>query len=234
MLAYRREARMKKRVPVLFAVGVLLTSFGLAKDKSKATLPTFVLQARTVAVLIDPEAGVSVQDPKANETAQRDVESALLEWGRLEPVLSTRNADLIIVIRRGHGRNVVPTISDPRQNNRAGSVVPFSNGASIGGQRGRPGQQDPVVAGPTDDSAHPQVEVGGADDSFAVYRGRGDEPLNAADNSAINTPPVWRYVAKDGLLPHSVPAVSAFRKAMAVADKAEADREAAKKAQKGP
>lgn len=225
---------MKKRVPVLFAVGVLLASFGLAKDKSKATLPTFVLQARTVAVLIDPEAGVSVEDPKANETAQRDVESALMEWGRLEPVLSTRNADLIIVIRRGHGRNVAPTISDPRQNNRAGSVVPFSNGASIGGQRGqRPGQQDPVVAGPIDDSAHPQVEVGGADDLFVVYRGRGDEPVNATDNG-INTPPVWRYVAKDGLLPHSVPAVSEFRKAMAVADKAEADREAAKKAQKGP
>jgi hypothetical protein len=47
-----------------------------------------------------------------------------------------------------------------------------------------------------------------------VYEGGGDRPLDRA--------PAWRYIAKDGLMPHSVPAVDAFRKAVADAEKAAA------------
>jgi hypothetical protein len=232
---------MKKRVPVLLALGMLLAGSGLAKDKTKSPVPAYVLHAQTVAVLIDPEAGVSVDDPQANAAAQRDVEAALLEWGRLRPLTSTQGADLIIVIRRGTGRLAAPTINDPRQNNRAGSVTPFPGGTSVGGQRGRqPGQADSgnIDDSPRSDSPHPQVEVGAGDDSFVVYRGNatgsaqdsGDESVK----DAINSVPVWRYMAKDGLRPHEVPAVDEFRKALAAGDKAEAEREAAKKAQKTP
>src|SRR3984957_21235058 len=95
--------------------GLLLPSLALAKDKAKSTLPTYVLQARTVSVIIDPDAGVSLDDPRANEVAQRDVETALLNWRRFQPILAGQNADLVIVIRRGTGKMASGTIHDPRQ-----------------------------------------------------------------------------------------------------------------------
>ena len=60
----------------------------------------------------------------------------------------------------------------------------------------------------------PQTEIGGADDSFTVFQGGVKDPLDGN--------PAWRYTAKDGLRPHSVPAVDEFRKALAEADKAAA------------
>jgi hypothetical protein len=77
------------------AAGLLLPSLALAKDKAKSTLPTYVLEARTVSVVIDPDAGESLDDPRANEVAQRDVQTALLNWGRFQPVLSGQSADLV-------------------------------------------------------------------------------------------------------------------------------------------
>jgi hypothetical protein len=68
---------------------------------------------------------------------KKDVETALLNWGRFFPVLSAQEADLIIVIRKGHGRLVDDTISDPRQNNRTGVINPTDSGVGIGAQHGR-------------------------------------------------------------------------------------------------
>jgi hypothetical protein len=197
---------MRKRVPTLIAV-CLLATLGFAKDKKKNILPTYVLRAQTVAIIIDPNAGFTVDDPQANRVAQRDVEAALLNWGRYNPILQTNDADLIVVVRKGNGRIVNDTIHDPRQNNRPGSVIPADNGASISGQHGTHTNQP-------DQEATPQMEIGQTDDSFVVYEGGGDRPLDRA--------PVWRYVAKDGLLTPAVPAVEAFRKAVADADKAAA------------
>ena len=47
---------MRTRVSTLIAV-CLLATLGFAKDKKKNTLPTYVLRAQTVAVIIDPTAG---------------------------------------------------------------------------------------------------------------------------------------------------------------------------------
>jgi hypothetical protein len=196
---------MRARVPTLIAV-CLLATLGFAKDKKKTILPTYVLRAQTVAVIIDPNAGFTVDDPQANRTAQRDVESALLSWGRYNPIQQTNTADLIVVVRKGNGRMVNDTIHDPRQNNRPGSVIPADNGASISGQEGPRGQSNPEVT--------PQMEIGQSEDSFLVYEGGGDRPLDRA--------PVWRYLAKDGLMTPGVPAVDAFRKAVADAEKAAA------------
>jgi hypothetical protein len=203
---------MVKRVSTFLAVSLLVT-LGFAKDK-KPILPAYVLSAKTVAVMIDPTAGISIDDPRANQDAQKDVEAALLSWGRFEPVVSTHMADLIIVVRKGNGRMANETIPDPRQNNRAGSITQTDNAISMGGQHG---QQPGASGGPgmePNPSAGPQMEVGQGTDSFVVYRGGDDRPLD--------TPPAWRYSGSDGLSPHSVPAVAAFRKAVENAEKAAA------------
>jgi hypothetical protein len=205
---------MRKRTSILHAVVLLLVSSAFAKDKTKSTMPVYVVHARTVAVIIDPDAGISVDDPQANHVAQKDVETALLNWGRFEPVMGTSAADLVIVVRKGHVRLVDETIPDPRQNNRAGAINPIDNGIAIGAQHGR--QPNSSNAPPDSSPARSpsQTEIGSSDDSFTVYKGDVDKPLDSA--------PAWRYLAKDGLRPHTVPAVDAFRKALAEADKAAA------------
>jgi len=55
--------------------------FAPAKDK-KEILPADVLEAKTVLVVIDPNAGISSSSPNENRTAQEDVEKALMNWGR--------------------------------------------------------------------------------------------------------------------------------------------------------
>src|SRR5271165_179983 len=97
------EAEMKSRVSTLLALG-LVVSFGFAKDKTKNTLPPYVLQAHTVAVIIDPGAGISMEGPQANLAAQKDVEAALLKWGRFQTVSDKQTADLMIVLRKGDER----------------------------------------------------------------------------------------------------------------------------------
>jgi hypothetical protein len=208
-----KEAEMPKRAFTLFAVSLLVTC-AFAKDKTKTILPAYVLHAQTVAVIIEPGAGMSIDDPRANQVAQKDVEAALLKWGRFEPVLSTQSADLIIVVRKGSGRLVDQTMPDPRQNNRVGAINPTDNGVSMGAQHGpQPGLSGEPGLGSNPGSPHPQTEIGQADDSFAVFKG-GENPLAAA--------PAWRYLARDGLNSPGVPAVAAFRKAVADADKAAA------------
>ncbi len=207
---------MLKRASTLFAVSLLVT-LGFAKDK-KSVLPAYVLSAKTVAVIIDPTAGISIDDPRANQDAQRDVEAALLSWGRFEPVLSTRMADLIIVLRKGNGRMMNETIPDPRQNDRPGAVTQTDNGISMGGQHGSQPGMSGGPGGPgtgsNQTSPSPRTEIGQTDDSFVVYKGGDERPFD--------TPPAWRYLAIDGLSPHSVPAVAAFKKAVENAQKAAA------------
>ena len=204
---------MYTRASGLVAVVLLVVSPSFAKDKTKPTLPPYVLTARTVAVVVDPDAGMSVDNPQANQIAQKDVETALLNWGRFDPTISTQAADLIIVVRKGHGRLVDETIPDPRQNSRAGVINPTDNGISIGAQHGS--QSNPSNSSTSNFPASQspsQTEIRAVDDSFAVYKGGSGNPLDS--------PPAWRYVAKDGLRPHNVPAVDEFRKAVAEAEKA--------------
>src|SRR5437763_12524363 len=141
---------MKRRLSMLVTVGLLAAAPVLAKSKDK-NLPPYVLQAHTVAVVIDPNSGIDPADPRANQVAQKDVETALLNWGRFQPVISPAEADMIIVIRRGHGRLADVTMTDPRQNNRAGVINPTDNGIGVGAQHG----QQPSVGG-NDGVRYPQ------------------------------------------------------------------------------
>ena len=217
-----------RRLVAAISAGLLLPFLAMAKDKPKSALPTYVLQAHTVAVVIDPTAGVSLDDPRANEVAQRDVETALLNWGRYQPVLSGQSADLVIVVRRGTGKVASGTVHDPRQGRRPVTMDPMDTGIDIGAQRGQPppyagdtpdasqGSSIPSQAGPIDQRPQPQAEIGNAtsEDSFLVYRGRTENPLDSS--------PVWRYAEKNCLKPHTVPAVDVFRKAVNDAEQAAA------------
>jgi hypothetical protein len=199
---------MRNRVFLWVVTGLLVTTMGFAKDKAKKVLPEFVLRARTVAILIDPEAGVSLEEPRANQVAQKDVETEFLKWGRFQTLIGTPGADLIIVIRRGHGKLVDQTVKDPRQNDRLGSITSTDGALGVGIQHGRQPQLPTSASG----APQTQTEVGEVDDSFLVYRGDIDNPLDS--------PPLWRYVAKNGLHPHDVPAVGEFRKAVIETEKA--------------
>ena len=200
----------------LALIAVALTPAFAKNDKP--ILPQYILSAHTVCILIDPAAGISVSDPNANQTAQRDVEAALLKWGRFTTVLSTEDADLVIVLRRGHGRLADATISDPRQNSRPGSVTRTDDGISIGAQHGTPPPGTRGASTPQDghSTAAPQAEIGTTDDSFQVFEGK--KEYGSSDT------PGWRWIHKNVLHPHDVPAVDEFRKAIEAAEKAAAQK----------
>lgn len=188
-----------------------------AKDDAPM-MPPYILRAHTVAVLIDPEAGVSMRDPNGNQTARKDVETALLNWGRFQPVMDAREADMVIVIRKASKAPVDATIPDPRQNRRGGVIEPTDSGISVGVQRGPSGPvgqtgqaKVPVPSGPAE--TRPTAQAGTPGDVFQVFEGKSDNP--------VDNVPGWQYVKKDGLHAHDVPAVAAFRKAIAEAEKAQ-------------
>jgi hypothetical protein len=203
------EAPMPIRVRALLTLVLLFTCFAAANTKKKESLPAEVLNAQTVVVLVDPDAGMSTSAPLANRTAQEDVEKALANWGRLKLVLiGGNNADLVITVRKGNGKIVQPTVSGEPTNDRPVVVVPSDSGIHIGVQQGRP--PDSTQPPPAETSPRLGGEVGATEDTFLVYAGgSGAAPLERA--------PVWRYVSKNGLHSPDVPAVAEFRKAVEAA-----------------
>jgi hypothetical protein len=194
---------MSLPIRVLSTLVLLLIGVSASADKKKNLLPAYVLKARTVSVLIDPEAGISVSDPAANQTARDDVEKAIAKWGRFLAVLDGMNPDLVIVVRKGHGKIVQPTIGGvPNGNDRPVVLQPTDNSIRIAGQKGRP--PNSTQSGPPDTGPRPKVEVAPSEDMFVVYGGGVDDPLSG--------PPLWRYLAKDALRSPDVPAVAEFRK----------------------
>jgi hypothetical protein len=201
---------MRYRWSFAFSIALICCLAAAAKDKKKVQLPVDILDARTVLVVIDPDAGVDMEDPNANRAALQDVERALMNWGRFAMAVDVSTADLVVSVRKGNGKVAQPTIGGVPQNNRPVIFEPSDSGARVGGHSGTP----PQSGDPTNSQApnpHQQVEVGPAQDMFVVYRGKRDDPLDA--------PAVWRYNAKDALRSPDVPAVEAFRKLILEAEK---------------
>lgn len=196
----------------LLATVLVLTGMavphGLAKGKQDKTLPEYVLTAKTVAVVIDPSAGMDPDDPRGNDIARKDVETALAKWGRFETVTHPEYADLVIVIRKGHPRLADASVVDPQQNNRPGMNSPTDNGIRMGAQHGVDGTQAENPQRPQ----QPGMEMAPPEDMFVVYRGWNANPTNG--------PSAWRKDEIGGLHSHNVPVVDAFRKAVDAADKA--------------
>ena len=67
------------------------------------------------------------------------------------------------------------------------------------------------------DRAQTRMEVGAENDTFKVFKGGVEYPVDYA--------PVWNYIAKDGLKPPSVAAVEEFRKAVEESEKAAAQKQ---------
>src|SRR5579863_2423631 len=156
-----------------------------AKNKKKILLPADVLQARTACVLIDPDAGMTVDAPNANRIAREDVEKALERWGRFSLTMEESTADLIITVRKGSGKVAQPTIGGI-PNDRPVVIQSTDSTTRVGGRSG-----NPAYPGAPEDSSgptagpHAQEEIGQSQDSFVVYRGGRDRPLEL--------PPVWRF-----------------------------------------
>jgi hypothetical protein len=210
------------RTSVLLPVALLLTSFAIAKDKNKAALPAYVLNAQTLMIVINSEAGEPLTDPTANRRAREDVEKALMKWGRFRLALESQTADLVLAVRRGTGRAVTPTISGGGLDDRPVVFQPNSGDIRNGGQRGRPPDlTQPGMGGPQDTGPRLGTEVGPSIDTLELYRGGVEYPLDSS--------PLWRYMAKDALRPPQVPAVDQFRKAIDEAEKTAAQKQGRKK-----
>jgi hypothetical protein len=200
---------MRYRLGVVCAALLILSVTASAKKK-KVLLPTEVLQARTAWVIVDPNAGVDVREPQANNLARSAVESALARWGRLQPVTDASQADLIIVVRKGNGRMVNPTIGGTRAND----PPPMAGQNPDSGMNGSgPARTGPPLYGQSE--PHPQMEVGDEEDTFFVYR---CEHMQDGGNP-LKSPPVWRYSGTNALHAPDVPAVDAFRRVIQEAEK---------------
>ena len=195
---------MLVRMRVVLVLFLLFAAPIVAGNKKKVVLPAYVLNARTVVVLIDPNAGISPEAPLANKTAQEDVEKALARWGRLSPVLDPSTADLVIAIRKGSGKIVRETIGGMPTNDRPVVGQPTDTGIRVGAQKGR-SPSAPTQPLPQDTRAAPQTEMGFSEDTFVVYEGHASGPVD-------QQPPVWRYTNRDALHSPNVPAVAEFRK----------------------
>jgi hypothetical protein len=204
------SARLASMLAVTALLAVPLSAPLLAKDKKKATLPEYVLRAQTVRVIVAPDSGEPLDQPMANSTARDNVEKALSEWGRFRVVMDGQESDLVIAVRTGSGNMVRPTIKGGPIDQRGGVAQGTDSTIRIGGAQGRPPGSDPTTS-PQGQGPHMSNEIGPSDDTFEVYRG--------GVSDALDSPPVWRYVAKDCLRAPSMRAVDEFRKAIADSEK---------------
>ena len=199
------------RVFLAFAAATLLLTPSSARDKNKPLMPAYILQARTVRVVIDPDAGEPLDNPRANYTARENVEKALSEWGRFDILMDGQESDLVILVRTGDGRAMRPTIRGGPIDQRPGLGQGTDSTVRIGGQHGQPPPlSDPGLSPP---NPGPRIgnQVGPGEDTFEVYRGDLQYPLDSS--------PGWRYIAKDSLRAPKVAAVEEFRKAIVEAEK---------------
>jgi|SRR5579862_69500 len=206
---------MTARLSSVVLLAALLALSAHAKDKKKSMLPEYVLRATTVRVVVSPDAGEPVNEPMANANARAAVEKALMEWGRLEPVMDGQESDLVIAVRTGNGNAVRPTMKGGPIDQRPGTAESTDSTIRIGAQQGTPPPLDNPGMGPRmspQNGPHIENEVGASEDTFEVYRG-GPYPLDS--------PPVWRLSAKDCLREPGVTAVEEFRKAIAKAEQAQ-------------
>jgi hypothetical protein len=190
----------------------LLSVPDAAKNKKKQLLPEDVLRAEKAVVVIHP--GEPLTNPRANRTAQEEVEKAITKWGRFKLVMDAQTADLVIAVRKGHANGPTTRNSPTDDRSVSGQQPDFR----VGDLRDRPPDRTDHGFGGSE-ARRPLIlnEDGPSEDILEVYRGGVKYPLDRS--------PVWRYTAKDALNGPQVDAVEQFRKAIA---------ESEEQRQKGP
>jgi len=140
------------------------------EQKKQQLLPDHVLNAKTVLVLIHPEMGEPLTNPRPGRT-QGEVEEAIMKWGRFRLVRDKQTADLVIVAVQ---QSRPPDLTDPGFGGSAASVRQARD------QRTRPRVN----------------EAGSSEDIFEVYLGGVEHPLDRtpiwryAAKEALNGPQV--------------------------------------------
>lgn len=214
---------MKTRVFALATVVLVALGLGWGKKKEKQPLPDVVLKAQTVFVTIQPGANEPVSDMWANQKAVKDVEEALMKWGRFRLALNAETADIVIAVMKGSGKAASPTVGGGPVDSRPVILDKTDNQIRIGGQQGRPPDATQTNDPNTDGRAHPGMQIGNEDDLLKVYLGNVQHPLDSS--------PVWSYMGHDALRAPSVPAVEQFRKAVEESEKAAARKQQEKQKQ---
>jgi hypothetical protein len=135
----------------------------------------------------------------------------MIKWGRFKLVQEAQTADLVVAVRKGHAAG--PTIRNSPADDRPVIIQPSGEGDTrIGVHQGRPPDvTDPASGGPADRGPQVSNQIGSSDDSFEVYLGGVEYPLDGS--------PLWRYTAKDALKAPRVDAVEQFRKAIDESEK---------------
>lgn len=219
---------MKFRTYWVVPVVLLAVVPVLANKKDKKVLPEYVLRAQTVSVVIQANAREPMSDPNANLKAQKEVEKAIMKWGRFRLTPDVQTADLVIAVQKGTGKAAEGTVGGGPVDNvpvigeRTDSGTDTS--IRVGARQGTP----PATTGyPDPDTRRPNegAQMGGADDVMKVYQGGVEYPL---DNAAI-----WNYSGKDALKAPDVKAVEEFRKAVAEAEKAAQQKQQQKQGGQG-
>jgi hypothetical protein len=194
--------------PAWILLPLLVAWFAYAENKPIQLLYAHdILEARSVAVVIYTGSEAPAESPQENQRAVDDVRTAMLKRGRYMITTEAAEADLIIAVRKGRAQ--ATTISGAKNPNPV-VLDPSDSGVRIGIHKG---QTPPLSRGENPQGSTPSVgaQAGPSDDLFEVYRGRTQYPLDE--------PPVWRYLAKDGLKGPKVDAVNKFRKAVEEAAK---------------
>ena len=207
------------------ALVVFLAGMAGADKREKVVLPDYVWKAKTVLVVILPDAGEPTDDPLANRRAQEEVEKALMKWGRFQLTLDAELADLVVGVRKGTGKIANPTVNGGPVDSRPGTVEATDDAIRVGAMKGHPPDVTQPggalgtngAGGSATDKPHTGVEVGGQDDMFKVFQGRVRYPVDGAS--------VWKYAEKDGLKAPEVKAVAEFRKAVEESEKAAAQKQ---------
>jgi hypothetical protein len=220
-------AKVAKAITAAMALVVMLVCMASAKKKEKVYLPDYVLKAQTILVVILPDAGEPMDDPFANRKAQEEVEKAFMKWGRYRLALDASTADLVIGVKKGSGKVVSPAVTGgPMDSPRPGTIETTDNQIRIGAQRGTPPTTTQEETNGPNDRSQTRMEVGGENDTFKVFKGGVEYPVDYA--------PVWNYIAKDGLKPPSVAAVEQFRKAVEESEKAAVQKQQQQQQKKNP
>jgi len=184
------------RRAVIFFLLVLFVCQSAARDKKH--LPDQLLKAQTVAFVVSVDPHEIAANPKIAETLQKELETAMANWGRYK-LAPSATADLVIVAHMGH-------VNPPTVVNRPDKPEFTNPNTGPGPYPGTPGLPNPGLGVPGREAAQLRAE----EDTFEVYAARTD----ISDASRL-----WQYKGALALRGPKVAAIEKFRKAIEESEK---------------